>query len=512
MNDTVNRLAAWSLLPIAALASSSVSNAQDPAATIDWSARALADIQAAHKHMLENHPGPVNDADPGFLDVAADALAESTKLAKQADSAPKWRYTLMSYSAHFKDGHFGIYTVDIKQSPTPRWPGLILAWRDGKALVHYSTDEAEFPVGAEVLACDGKAVTECLLGNRFRFFGNADIDGSWAQETPMLLHDDGNPFVQAPSKIRLRLADSTTVERALTWKEIEDQNGWRERRMQAVDGPRYPTSIEALANGISWIRLTDFQPDGKGQERFETMMASIRANLDSVRGGKAIVIDLRRNNGGSSFYPLEVAKLVWGEGHVEWRFDQPDQQATYVEWRSSAPNVETMRSYVPMLKEQGWSADQLGEFGQLVDGLAASLAAGDALFRDVDDPSESDATVAAAEVASPVSAPVFVVISGRCASAALDAIDIFKHFDNVTLVGATTSADTNYMEIRQNALPSGNATLYCPMKVYRNRARESNEPYHPDIPYNHVDWSDKTLMPWLLRTIEERLSGKFSGK
>jgi len=42
------------------------------------------------------------------------------------------------------------------------------------------------------------------------------------------------------------------------------------------------------------------------------------------------------------------------------------------------------------------------------------------------------------------------------------------------------------MEVRSLDLPSGIGVFYFPIKVYRNRVRSDNQPYIPDIEYNHI--------------------------
>jgi hypothetical protein len=82
----------------------------------------------------------------------------------------------------------------------------------------------------------------------------------------------------------------------------------------------------------------------------------------------------------------------------------------------------------------------------------------------------------------PVPEKDMVLINHLTASASLDFIDNLKILDHpVILVGETTSADRLYMEIKTVELPSKLAHLVYPIKVYRNRRRGDNEPYHPDI-------------------------------
>lgn len=466
---------------------------------IDWPERTAGDIQAAHQHMLANHPGPVDPEEPGFLGRAERALNRSLELAEQAESALTWKYALRSYAAQFRDGHFAIEANDQEQGPKPRWPGFVVAWREGKVWIHSSLDESRFPVGAEVLACDGKTAKACIEDSLFPFHGDPRVAGSWAVETPVLMFDDGNPFVSPVKEVELRLPGGKTVREELAWEEIADVDDWYERRNQAVDGPRYPISIDELPGKVWWIRLSDFQPDEAGQARMNKVMGRIEADIESIRTSKAIILDLRRNNGGSSYYPSELSKLLWGPEHTEWADSQSREQATYVEWRASHDNIATMEAYIPLLEQQGWTEVQMAGVHELIAGLKEAVASGRELFGGPEPPEENEIEVP--EVANPISAAIYVVISGRCASAALDAVDLFRRFENVTLVGATTSADTNYMELRQHELPSGNATLYCPMKVYRNRERASGIVYGPDIEYTGLDWSDRTFQPWLLSVI-----------
>src|SRR3546814_12288574 len=83
---------------------------------------------------------------------------------------------------------------------------------------------------------------------------------------------------------------------------------------------------------------------------------------------------------------------------------------------------------------------------------------------------------------SDLKGPVYFVTNGSCASACLDAADLWKELGAIQ-IGQETSADTLYMDVRQDVLTSGLAGVSIPMKVYRGRARGSNEPLRPVHPY-----------------------------
>ena len=73
---------------------------------------------------------------------------------------------------------------------------------------------------------------------------------------------------------------------------------------------------------------------------------------------------------------------------------------------------------------------------------------------------------------------VYVLTDGTCASACLDAVDLWTALGAVP-IGQETSADTLYMEVGEAKMPSGLASVGIPMKVYRGRARGSNVPITP---------------------------------
>ncbi len=87
-----------------------------------------------------------------------------------------------------------------------------------------------------------------------------------------------------------------------------------------------------------------------------------------------------------------------------------------------------------------------------------------------------------------------MIVPGQCASACLDALDSFKLFANTQLVGAPSSTDSTYMEVRLETLPSGFAKVILPIKVYVNRPRKKGFYYQPDIKFNELEWTTQALV------------------
>ena len=117
---------------------------------------------------------------------------------------------------------------------------------------------------------------------------------------------------------------------------------------------------------------------------------------------------------------------------------------------------------------------------------------------------KGDAPATGAPDGAPSTRPVYVVVPGNCASACLDALDVFTRFPNTVLIGAPSSADSTYMEVRIAELESGRASVIVPNKVYVNRKRGNGEIYQPKILVRDVAWSFDTL----LRTVEDDLAGR----
>ena len=62
------------------------------------------------------------------------------------------------------------------------------------------------------------------------------------------------------------------------------------------------------------------------------------------------------------------------------------------------------------------------------------------------------------------------------------------------IVGAPTSADSVYLEVRSEPLPSGQGRIVIPIKFWHQRPRESGEVYHPRIRVDALDWSSATFL------------------
>jgi Peptidase family S41 len=231
--------------------------------------------------------------------------------------------------------------------------------------------------------------------------------------------------------------------------------------------------------------LPDFQPDDAGTAAYMKLYADTAAKRGELLKARAIVLDLRFNQGGSSNWAKMLAKGLWGEARVNAALKDYFAM-TQTWWRPTAGNLAAIQEFIPLLEQQGdpESAAMVKMFMPIFE---AAVKRGDKYLVEPDIP--EDMLPAAEADAEALKTPIYVIVPGQCASACLDAIDYFKRFSNTKLIGAPSSADSTYMEVRSAKLPSGYGNAIIPMKMYVDRPRGKGAFYSPDIEMRDFDWS-----------------------
>jgi len=464
----------------------------------DWSALAVADVEAIYAETKANHPGMHDPANPGFPALLERARAEALALARRATTPGGFDASLDRFTAVLNDGHAGAYsTLPQDHAPTIRWPGFVAAWR-GDAMYVYKSAEAGPPAGSRIESCDGTPITDWVKTKVFGWRTGVEVAGAWWSMARLALIDDGNPFVTLPRSCRF-VTDGKAEDRTLGWSPVPDY--YQEWRNGSINGDLLPIGIAERAPGIQWIAMPDFQPDEAGAAAYQALFRTLAEKADTIRASRAVVLDLRFNNGGSSLWSRRVAEGLWGKDAVTARAEARSA-GTQVWWRPTPGNLAEVRGFVDLLKSQGDEATA-AIVAEFIPVFETAIVKGEAWFVE---PDFSTPAAPGASAPEPLFAgPVYVVVPGQCASACLDAIDVFKLFPNTRLIGAPSSADSTYMEVRNPPLPSGMARGIIPMKMYVNRPRGNGEFYTPDIVMTDFDWSTQNF----LKRIEADLGARY---
>jgi hypothetical protein len=236
---------------------------------------------------------------------------------------------------------------------------------------------------------------------------------------------------------------------------------------------------------------------------YETLFSTLKQQQATLLQAKAIVLDLRHNQGGSSYWSTQIAAELWGQAQVQARGQALFSQ-TEVWWFASPGNTAHVKSLYDVLQTQGQTS-MLPWIQAVGQGMQKALETKQHFYVEKSD-TQTQAQPAIPKDPPALKAPVYVIVPGQCASACLDALDVFRLFDNTILVGAPSSSDSIYMDIRTQQLPSGLGQLIIPNKFYVNRPRGHGQYYSPALTHNQLDWSTQALLDKVLADFTKRTS------
>lgn len=460
----------------------------------DWATHLQADARAFHAALAENHPGPVDDDNPGFSARLDAGLAQALSRARQTRSYGGYWWALREFQATFDDGH--VQLVSTAQAPAlaMRWPGFLTGEVAGQQVVTVRDDAPGLPpMGAVLTACDGIRADDLTRARVGRFWGNWSLTAQRQRHAGRLLLDADNPWAPPPLVCRF-VHEGVSQDYPLHWQALApDAVPALLARTRA--GHRPDAGVQMRGEQL-WISLPGFTGNSD-DPMFAALGAVVTALDDPARVADApqVVLDVRGNGGGSSHWSIEVATRLWGDAAIK----ALPLGATRVDWRVSAGNLEAMRATRAMLQSQDAPNAQMLHWADVVvDGMAQAQAGGVPLWRQPaeDTAAALDAWLPPRARALAPQARVFVLADAACASACLDALDLWLPLGAV-LVGGETSADTVYMDTRDAALPSGLSTAWVPMKVYRGRSRGHNVPYVPAHAWQGEFSDDAALAAWI---------------
>jgi hypothetical protein len=455
---------------LAACAATPVKEEAEPA----WRQMARADLAFVRDTIAQHHPGPVDADNPAFSAWFEEGYRQALGRVDEVRGFGAYQHVLRFYVQGFADEHLNLnFWLDFRWHP---WAGIVLAWNGAAFEVRRTADDVALAAGAILESCDGHPAETLWQTNVVPFYARAELPANRFRHAARLLLGNGNPLVERPARCTFLLEEGP-VEVELQWRNASAEG----LRRELTGGEPRPAvaHLRNFGENGAWIGLPSFSPQGEAAEA----MKSALAGLADYRNASFIVVDVRGNSGGSSYWSEPFVRALYGDAYFEqlrFRLRQ-DQKEVYVDHRVSADNLAHFESLRPMILEQaGEDSDMYRYFDGLVRGMSAALAGGEPLFR---------VHAGAFELAEPpAAAPLFhgriiYLTDNVCVSACLDFSDLVLALPRVTHVGQPTSADTTYMEVRDAILPSNNGTLNFATKVYRGLSRGVEGYYAPQIPF-----------------------------
>ncbi|MXP10361.1 S41 family peptidase [Pseudoblastomonas halimionae] len=465
----------------------------------DWADVARRDVLAAYDAYVRNHPGIYDLANPGFPAQLSQARTRGLEAASRAQDRRGYARALAEFSAVLQDGHavLAVRSNDAEDT-VPVWPGFIAVWR-GDSLFVRTQDRAAPLYGARFVSCDGEQIDAFLRDRLVTQYFRPDEAGQWWVRPMQLFYAHAGLQDSQPRSCTFALPDGSRAQETLDWQPLtEAEEKWRSFGFW---GDREPTALSEKRDGIFFIGLQDFALDEDVGTDFAALYDDVRDRRDELKRAKALVLDLRRNNGGNSRWSRQLADILWGEDAVGARTASSED----VLWRTSPDNTAHIASVEDEFRANG-DIEVADFIHRLAEGMRAAHERGEVFFAESTlgaEPGEEPAS-ATANPETDFDTPVYVIVSGNCASACLDALDYFTPFENVTLIGAPSSADSTYMDVRVEDLPAGPGYVVIPNKVYVGRKRAWGEVYRAAIEMTDLDWLTGTFLDWIERDLDEK--------
>lgn len=475
----------------------------DPQTPAEWRAAAAQDLDAIRTHISADTPVGAGAAGPAYDAWLQQGYAEAQARLPRVEDRNGYYYALAAYVNGFHDPHLSLSPN--QALPAPRWPGFIATLQRGDVVVSWRdpNDTAAPPLGARIVSCDGESLEALMQRTVYAFVIDPRLPESRRRATPRMFLDAGNPYAPPP---RACAFDGPGGARTVTlaWRALPNPPAaFNAAFSDAGLGPSATFGLSTPAPGVAWVGAPTFLAEGENGSALGTLMDTLRTHGAELRSGRAIVIDLRGNRGGSSDWATRLAGAVFGDDFIARRpLANPSGAAL---WRASTGNLAYWQAFQTRLERQrNGTTRSNAQSHEVTNGLSRALDRREPLWRQgaSNSPPGGGITQRRPRGQSPIPAHVYVLSNGSCASACLDFADIVLQIPGVTLIGAATSADTLLADVRSETLPSGQARFLFAQKIMAGRGRAALEYYEPDIAYDGV-WTDEAVRAWVLQTIEQ---------
>lgn len=485
-------LVLWSLVPMGV--------AQIPAVAVDtfqappdphWSPIAVGDVKAAYRLLKDNHPGAATEFnDSEFVRRLDAAYTEALRRAAKVVSYQGYLATLAGFATVMGDKH--IWSRPTFVVNLPRWPEFLVSKRGDNWVVTDTEQSQSVLKGATLLSCDGEAAAELARKNLAGFHAVWSVGAQQFQSAPWLFVDEGNPFIKRPgSCVFDQGGQQVTV--TLNWMRIKRENLLP--RLKAAGGAGAAGfGLRRLGDGY-WIALQDLMSD-----KALGVVKAVEQQKESLRDARFVVLDMRGNGGGSSEMGHQIAVSLLGEAAVDARLGPTtsNECGTGEVWRATKDNLaqlEFMRT-APFVVNGGAEIQRL--MAQLADEVRTALAAG----REFSAPLHCapPPKPAGSEAPPPLMKGRLILLTDNaCFSSCLDVTEDFRDLGALH-VGQTTDADTRFMEVREQYLPSG-YSLFSTLQAVSSDVPRGLGPYDPKVVYDGDIADTAALEAWITHTV-----------
>lgn len=454
------------------------------AENVSWSDRAINDIEAAYSIIRDNHPGPVDEANPNFKVWLEEGREKALVEARRANTSGDARRSVDFYINGFRDNHIWVRSANVSERS---WPGFLSQTNaQGTTTVQLTEGNTYPPIGAVLEECDGIPALELLATRVEKIRLNPDLPHQRDRLSPFLFVAERDDEAFKLKSCTFIVNGMSTVY-ALNWKRIDSADLLD--KVSTVNAMITPNLGIRQINGVWFVSVPTFNWWDDDAPKMHAFIADLEKRRSELQSAPIVVIDVRGNNGGNSEWADKIVGKLWGDKVVETAKGSFDQSTS---WRVSKKNVEMIRSAAAASASGGLPEDAQyrNDVAQKIERLIATGAE----FHN--EPMPPKGSFLPNGYRSPFRGRVMLLTDYICASSCLDFADIVLRLPGVIHVGLPTGADAVYIDTAQVPLPSGDTLAYG-LKVYRNRIRSNNQFYEPAVKWTGGPMRDEAIAYWL---------------
>jgi hypothetical protein len=445
-----------------------------------WRSIAKRDLEAAHRLILDAHPGSIDKGNPAFLNWVERGYTEAMDLISKIRCYEDALSVVRYYFTGFQDGHL-LYSDDIRPKPEVQTLGWFLANRSRGPTVVATIRNWPIslpPKNSVLLGCDGKNVDVLLRDEVAPYYDRRELAAS--RDAVIFDLSVRNVANASWRNCKWRTKEGSEIDIPVGTHATPFEEVFNASRVAIGAQPERKNAYRVVGETL-WIRAGNFSLQESDVKDLDRILAEIR----QLHGYKNIVFDARGNGGGDSGVGSKIFDEVTG-GLTYDKTDIDTLPRTFAQWRVSDTSISAIRTRIDKMTQlYGAMSDRAVEAQIFLSRLEAARTKGQAWVEQPD----SDFLVTPEEVIrrhgrlKGFSGRLAVVTDSSCASACLDFVDQIRLVPGAIHVGQQTSADAVYIDIGIAQLPSGNK-MSMPLKVWRNRLRANNEPWVPQVPFD----------------------------